>query len=781
MSIEAYLTSLIYPPRISFPNYSPVLKNILKNFSEFLNSFLSFDKTKISFSVYKNIEHSSNLRNLKTCLIYTHSHGSTRQEGLPILQVCSSLGLSLCLYDSRGCGDSGNACTTFGKNESLDLLYLILYCALIDGFTEFVLWGRSIGTCAVIQLLAKLSLQELEISGTKLDLDSQNWRASFEPINLREQLANFLDLNNFAYANEFRFLCAGVVLDSPLKSVSASIENFFSQNFLNIDLVSKFASGYAQKWIKNKTGIDIYALQNINLVRKINTNAIFVCSKKDEVVLFDDSLEVFNLYASKTTGVFKKVLEIPNKHKEARNVNAIIEALTFLLDNQKDNKTHFTFPMPTPKVTPFQQNFSEKKVDKGFRNMPLPSGPLSGIKKHYDQFWETSKQIPKSGINNLSYINTTNHILTPKNNEKEEFFSMVGYYNGSYIEHTPVSQKPRNQSNQIPGRVTEQILFPPKKDGISNNQTLMANVYSRVKQFSFIDPMNNISCPNKSTLTTSDAYQSDHNSSTLMNVYLKTQKDNQELSKILPPRKLTLNDSQDTPKKLPPRKLTLNEIHDHPRNLPPQKLFQIETHNPLKNLPPRKPAQSILEKNGAHVQPTHTNVHKIFNDVSFEQVPNSFDRNEYFNKSQFVGPSQANPSKAQFIDSLHSNHTYHRNSTLQPSDVYGVKSLLHQKPQIQGNNSVDKHSQMSVFKQVYDAQQKFQFKPKETFNQQMTNDNITLLNEWRNNKKTVDSSGLQSSQNSQTSGIYTSARTKQPSFNHFEVNLSRQVNSERKR
>ena len=135
MSIESSLNNLINPPKMKFPNYNPSSKSQLKNFSKFQNSFLSHDKTKIVFSLYKNLTRSNSQ---KTCIIYTHSHGSSSQEGLEILDSCGLFEMSLCVYDSRGCGDSGESPHTFGEKESIDLLYLMFYCAVMDGFSEFI-------------------------------------------------------------------------------------------------------------------------------------------------------------------------------------------------------------------------------------------------------------------------------------------------------------------------------------------------------------------------------------------------------------------------------------------------------------------------------------------------------------------------------------------------------------------------------------------------------------------------------------------------------------------
>lgn len=335
------MQSLICPPRMRLPNYNPVSKDTMKNFSEFRKSFLSFDKTKIAFSLFKNIASSSKT---KRCIIYTHSHGSCSDEGLQLLEISSKAEVSLCLYDSRGCGNSGDGYNTFGKHESIDLLYMLYYCAIIDGFTEFILWGRSIGTCAIIQLLSKLKLQEMKRINLRLTPEIKDWLNEFESISLREQLALFQELNNIIHTDEFEMKCIGAILDAPVKSVSASVENFVSKRFISLDFISKIASGMTQKWIKDKTKIDIYKGQNFTLAKKLTTTAVFLCSKRDEMIIFDDLMELYNGYGS-TSGhaVIKNVLEIDVTHKQHRQIKDMTDALNTILEFGPTDKGNFNF------------------------------------------------------------------------------------------------------------------------------------------------------------------------------------------------------------------------------------------------------------------------------------------------------------------------------------------------------------------------------------------------------------------------------------------------------
>lgn len=358
MSIEGALYNLISPPRISFPNYAPVAKTILKHFSQFENSFTSVDDVTIRFTVYKNL---SATANQKTLVIYTHTHGGCGAEGLPLLDNCFETGASLCLYDSRGCGASDQAHLTFGDKESIDLLYVLFYCGIVDGFTEFVLWGRSIGTCTVIQLAAKLALEQMQRSGAAPDTDTRAWLDHFKPLHLGEEMARFMDLNGLVYAHEFRFSIEGLVLDSPLKSLSSSIENFVCQNIANFDFLGRMASGYVQKWIRDKIGVDITEGQNINLVRKISTFGVFICSKNDETVLYSDSFELFRAFGSFTNSDAKKLVHIECKHKEKRPPLQTGQALKLLLNDPGRKKRRFLFKLAADRPTGINLSIYESR------------------------------------------------------------------------------------------------------------------------------------------------------------------------------------------------------------------------------------------------------------------------------------------------------------------------------------------------------------------------------------------------------------------------------------
>lgn len=145
--------------------------NILKEKTDSPRGF--FNKFKRILSSKKNYE--SNETGLKNVvLVYNHSYGSSKYEGSRLLGMCRERGMSLLLYDSRGCGDSEGDFITFGKKEKVDLLYILMKISRDFKYSRFLLWGRSIGCNSVISLL-----HELEYSrGTALNAVMKNSRKS---------------------------------------------------------------------------------------------------------------------------------------------------------------------------------------------------------------------------------------------------------------------------------------------------------------------------------------------------------------------------------------------------------------------------------------------------------------------------------------------------------------------------------------------------------------------------------------------------------------------------
>lgn len=213
--MEGFLSKIVSPKRVNLMSLIYTQREALGHFEQKRFTFVSFDNLKIhcvlfqhkaqdqkSGSLFENNglikglqkminKDSFNEKELqrriaekmqKTLLIYNHSHGSSKFEGSHLLTVCAEQNMSLVLYDLRACGESEGDIISFGKNEKIDLLYLLLKLQVDFGYSQFLLWGRSIGCNAIINFLYEMEMNKSdylnEIIKKKKQQEEQMWRTS---------------------------------------------------------------------------------------------------------------------------------------------------------------------------------------------------------------------------------------------------------------------------------------------------------------------------------------------------------------------------------------------------------------------------------------------------------------------------------------------------------------------------------------------------------------------------------------------------------------------------
>lgn len=116
------------------------------------------DKLKLKCSFYQT-PNQNPLK--KDCIIYIHSHGSSRLEAIPLLEHAIPH-FNVCIFDSRASGLSEGEFITLGIQEAEDLQKLLQFLLINKSQTKFYLWGRSVGGVTVIQFLNKLNKQLIE-------------------------------------------------------------------------------------------------------------------------------------------------------------------------------------------------------------------------------------------------------------------------------------------------------------------------------------------------------------------------------------------------------------------------------------------------------------------------------------------------------------------------------------------------------------------------------------------------------------------------------------------
>jgi hypothetical protein len=474
MNIDEPLMNLMRPPKMKFSNYGGSHTQYLSSFSSFRNSLKSFDSCLISFTLLKNIKSSDRP---KTCVVYSHSHGSNGEESFEVLSACQATGLSLCYYDSRGCGASGDSFVTFGVNESNDLLYVCFYLIVIYNLEEFILWGRSIGSCAVLQMISKLTRLPNDLLTKKLKTLDTIENILQSEINKKEidfiyeHFALFLALNNFINEEPRQFSVAGMVLDSPPKSIMAAIENFVKVKLLNFKLFTKMAAIYSEGWIKKQIGIDITLNQNLKLVKHINLNAIFLVSTKDEMVPFEDSMELVKNFSAKCDQkCFFDVFRMNKSHKEKRDPVLYEKAIQVILD-KKSTKNSYRYIFELSRIREGglskKHDCLNKKKSNG-TEIQFPGELDNNGSRNYDHPNEFSKNLTLGElVSENCYSRMANrptpghHRSTRQNIRFAEFMQDRVQSSNGYIEsRMQEAPQARNKENEIEKKKEYSNLHP---------------------------------------------------------------------------------------------------------------------------------------------------------------------------------------------------------------------------------------------------------------------------------------------------------------------------------
>jgi pimeloyl-ACP methyl ester carboxylesterase len=129
-----------------------------------------------------------------TCLLYLHSHGGNRLEGLSLIRQAGAMNMNLCCFDFAGSGLSEGKYTTLGLRESEDCRAVVESLMKNHGQRRFVLWGRSMGAVAAIMYAAGSTphVKSLVLDSPFSDVEQMVRDAGNSYISLGEYLALFL-------------------------------------------------------------------------------------------------------------------------------------------------------------------------------------------------------------------------------------------------------------------------------------------------------------------------------------------------------------------------------------------------------------------------------------------------------------------------------------------------------------------------------------------------------------------------------------------------------------
>lgn len=304
-----------------------------------------------------------------TLLIYNHSHGSSRYEGCHLLSKCADEGMSLLLYDSRGCGESDGDYITFGKEEKIDLLFLLLKVQLEYKFTSFLLWGRSIGCNAVISFLYEMESNTSEYLNALLMEKQKASQSGFRGLGrttpsksrrrpqypkenfnrfFNKVILKFLEQNDYQDKRDHKFniTVIGMVLDSVYRSLKAlindNIERALKGSIL-ATLSKKPANAMMYNYLMKKISYDMTKNQNKHLLPKIGCSCMFIISDQDEMIPLRRFKKTIAEYKPKgvKTGNFASI-NTKKKHGSGRE-DKLIEAVFKFVKNKFEKKYFFEY------------------------------------------------------------------------------------------------------------------------------------------------------------------------------------------------------------------------------------------------------------------------------------------------------------------------------------------------------------------------------------------------------------------------------------------------------
>jgi pimeloyl-ACP methyl ester carboxylesterase len=282
ISYETLWKAIIRPPRDEYftdelgPNNFKLLSKIyIRKDYTILNE--QGYKLKLSF-----IEPDPKYRpkEIMPVIIYLHANSSCRIEGLEMKNIILSNNINLCVFDFAGSGQSDGEYISLGYYEQKDTKVVIDFIEKLPGVGKIALWGRSMGAATAL-------------------------------------LYSGLDK---------RISC--ICVDSPF----ADFRRLAKEMCLNVAKIPGFlieiAISVIGKTVKNKNGTDINQIKPIKCVQNIHIPGLFIHAEKDELVPFQHSVDLCELYEGE-----RKLLSCEGGHNSKRPKYILEEIIRFFCKN----------------------------------------------------------------------------------------------------------------------------------------------------------------------------------------------------------------------------------------------------------------------------------------------------------------------------------------------------------------------------------------------------------------------------------------------------------------
>lgn len=230
-------------------------------------------------------------------VIYLHSHTGSKLEGEDLIHLLLPLGISVCLFDFGGAGNSTGKYVSLGWHETEETLAVLRTIKRNYGFERVALWGKSMGGCAAIFLASRTE-----------EIDA-------------------------------------LVLDSPFAKLNNVVKNIAGKMVKLPDFIIDGALRLIRNSIKSEHNFDIDRVNPIEYVGLISIPALFVTGNEDSIVSGGSFSELFRNYAGKD----KLKIVVEGNHADQRVGDPLFDKMVvrFLNSRLKANRRVESFDRNT--------------------------------------------------------------------------------------------------------------------------------------------------------------------------------------------------------------------------------------------------------------------------------------------------------------------------------------------------------------------------------------------------------------------------------------------------
>ena len=224
-----------------------------------------------------------------------------RLQGTSIIQHVLDQGLSFCVFDFHGNGQSNGKYVTFGWTETLDLDAVLTMLLSNLKVKSVILYGRSMGAATAIFYLSE---------------------------KFREIIYNFFrnkcGIHNLGFIDQ-QYI-KGCILDSPIGDMRVNVRNFVQSKAPKVpDILIDMALAVIDSSVLEKTGIMLTDIKPACYLDGMNIPTMILCGEKDEMIKMCDIQDMFVKFNTKVKSL--KVLR--GSHSSDRNVSTYKQICKF--------------------------------------------------------------------------------------------------------------------------------------------------------------------------------------------------------------------------------------------------------------------------------------------------------------------------------------------------------------------------------------------------------------------------------------------------------------------